>query len=41
MADYIPDDDDAFNTYLEDHFAPYVAAHFAALGLVAGDNTAL
>lgn len=41
MPDYIPDEDDVFDTYLRDQFAPYLAANFAALGLVAGDNTAL
>ncbi|HEY0548239.1 MAG TPA: hypothetical protein VGF13_01480 [Verrucomicrobiae bacterium] len=41
MADYIPGPDDEFDTYLRDQFGPYVATNFAALGLTAGDNTAL
>jgi hypothetical protein len=41
MPDFIPADDDAFNTYLQDQFGPYVAANVAALGLAVGDNTDL
>jgi hypothetical protein len=40
-SDYIPDDDDDFDTFFTTQFCPYVAAHFAALGLSAADNTAL
>ena len=41
MPDFIPAEDDVFDTYLHDQFAPYCALNFAALGLSAGDNTAL
>lgn len=41
MGDYIPGPDDEFDTYFRDQFGPYVATNFAALGLTAGDNTAL
>jgi hypothetical protein len=41
MADYIPDEDETFNQYASEQFAPYAAANAAALGVPEADITAL
>lgn len=41
MSDYIPPADDEFDTFLRDHFGPYLANNFLALGLTAAENLLL
>jgi hypothetical protein len=41
MPDYIPDEDDEFDTYAVTKFAPYATANATALGIATADITAL